>query len=479
MQPSSFRCFIYTDATLSTLILIAYSFGNMQKKQHILIVSYYFYPYADIGAKRMSELAKYLRNKGHKVTVITADRREGNIHSALMADLNDINIIKTWDPPSLIDSLWKKIKGFRTKKTHSKQSNSTLNEVKSTQTNSQNETVFFLKRYLFSFQALFDAKKTWVFVSILKALTLSFRQPFDVIITSSPPTVSHAVGLLVQFFYKTRWFMDLRDPLSQPDITLNKTKTRLRTCLETIFEGLLIKRSDKIICASPGIEKNLSNNTHASKKMLTLLNGFDGELAAKASPSENAGLRLLYAGQLYVNRNPFPLIDALKNLISRGDIDAKKIMLDFYGSCDKWNGIYLNDYLALHNMTSVVRVHGHLASNELESEINNADILINFAQGQKNQIPAKSYESMQKGKYSLVFTEPDSDTATLIQATNSGLILDETNPSQIENAIKNLYHKKTQGEEMFTFDRNAVKNFSREQQNNKFCALIEEDTIRG
>jgi hypothetical protein len=133
----------------------------------------------------------------------------------------------------------------------------------------------------------------------------------------------------------------------------------------------------------------------------------------------------------------------------------------------------------LHNMTSVVQVHGHLASNELESEINNADILINFAQGQKNQIPAKSYEAMQKGKYSLVFTEPDSDTATLIQATNSGLILDETNPSQIENAIKNLYHKKIQGEEMFTFDRNAVKNFSREQQNNKFCALIEEDTIRG
>src|SRR3990167_4427515 len=195
MQPSSFRCFIYTDATLLTLILIAYSFGNMQKKQHILIVSYYFYPYADIGAKRMSELAKFLRNKGHKVTVITADRREGNIHSALMADLNGINIIKTWDPPSLLDSLWKKIKGFRTKKTHSRQSNSTLNEVNSTQTNSQNETVFFLKRYLFSFQALFDAKKTWVFVSILKALTLSFRQPFDVVISTSPPTVSHAVGL--------------------------------------------------------------------------------------------------------------------------------------------------------------------------------------------------------------------------------------------------------------------------------------------
>lgn len=446
----------------------------MQKKQRILLVSYFFYPYADVGAKRVSELARFLKNKGHDVTVITSNRQEGHINLRFVEAIKDLHVIKTWDPPSLVDSVWKKLKHLvKRKKSLAASTDKFVARSEQQNHDQKNEKIFFLKRYFFSYQALFGGKKLWGLSSTLKAVSCSFDQKFDVVISSSPYTIAHAAAWVLKFFYKIPWLVDLRDPLSQPETIQYKSVSVLRTLLENSFERAVIKCSDKIICASPGIERQLASNKDAKDKLCTMLNGYDGDLPEAPVRTEETGLKLLYSGQLYFNRNPFPLLYAIKNLIQRGDIDANHIALIFYGQCEKWQGINLRDVIHKAGLEGVVFINGHISSNELAVEIKKTDVLINFAQGQKNQIPAKSYEYMQSGKYSLVFTEPDSDTAMLVQASETGIIVNESNLPEIESAVKYLYDKKMRNEDLFVFSPHKIKQFARQHQNKRYYDLIE------
>lgn len=446
----------------------------MKAKQRILIISYFFYPYADVGAKRVSELALFLRKQGHDVTVITSNRKEGHIHPQFVDEIKEIDVLKTWDPPSAIDLAWKKIKSFIKRKKHRTilMDNSAA-EFGQPVSNRKNEKIFFLKRYFFSYHALFGNKKLWGLSSTLRALTCSFDQPFDVVISSSPYTIAHAGALALKLVHKTPWLMDLRDPFSQAEIIDSKSQSALRTLLESRFEQALIKYCDKIVCASPGIARQLALNDKAKTKLHTILNGYDGFLPeAPAQRTKGAVLKLLYAGQLYLNRNPFPLIDAIKNLIQRREVDDNKITLNFYGQCEEWQGINLIDVIKKDNLEKVIFINGQISSDELKSEIEKSDVLINFAQGQKNQIPAKSFEYMQSGRYSFVFTEPDSDTAMLIESSETGLILDESYLPGIENAVKSLYEKKMNNEDLFVFSPDKIKQFARDIQNKRYYDLI-------
>lgn len=447
----------------------------MKEKQRVLIISYFFYPYADVGAKRVSELALFLRKKGCNVTVITSNRKEGHIHPQLVDEIKELNVIKTWDPPSAVDLAWKKIKSLIKRKKHRMTFTDHLAaEFGLHVPNRNNEKIFFLKRYFFSYHALFGNKKLWGLSSTLRALRCNFDKPFDVVISSSPYTIAHAGALALNFINKTPWLIDLRDPFSQIEMIDPRSESALRTFLESRFEQVLIKRCDKIVCASPGIARQLAFNDIAKNKLCTILNGYDGILPETLERTKGTVLRMLYAGQLYFNRNPFPLIYAIKNLIQRKEIDDQKITLDFYGQCEEWQGINLIEIIKKENLEKVVFINGHIPSDKLKDEIGKSDVLINFAQGQKNQIPAKSFEYMQSGKYSLVFTESDSDTAILIRESETGIIVDETDLLEIENAIKGAYEKKMKNENIFVFSPYKIKPFAREHQNKRYYKLMVE-----
>ena len=454
----------------------------MQKNRSVLIVSYYFYPFLDVGAKRPSELAIFLAGKGYNVTVI-ASRRDELCHKdvTLLEHLDNVRVIYVFDPPRILNKLWALVSRFVKRNEASSMSSvattqpgqNRIDEPLSLAQNLTSRVRQSVKRYLLSLQAVFDAKKTWLVLVLFAVAMERVRKKSDVVITSSPINVAHMAGLFAKAINHSYWIMDVRDPLDQPEATLDITKSGLRETLESMNEKIASFNADKIICASLGIE-NLTKVAYPTlSNIITIYNGYDGDFKRfEQRADQSQCFTMVYAGQLYLHRNPFPLIDAIDMLYRKGNIEVGKFEMLFFGDCESWNGRSLRDYIVDKGLGELVKLKGYVDKSRLSEELNNASILVNFAQNQPAQLPAKTFEYLATGKMSLVFTEGDSDTARIIQETKSGYIVN-SDALETEKTLMDLYVAHTSERSTYNSRFDLAQKYSRSQQNSQYLGVIE------
>jgi hypothetical protein len=87
----------------------------------------------------------------------------------------------------------------------------------------------------------------------------------------------------------------------------------------------------------------------------------------------------------------------------------------FAGDCQQYGGVSLTAWLANRRCANVVQLHTRLNSEELGRLYHRATLLLNFAEGQPMQIPAKTFELLSLGREILAFCEPTSDTACVLR----------------------------------------------------------------
>ena len=163
-----------------------------------------------------------------------------------------------------------------------------------------------------------------------------------------------------------------------------------------------------------------------------------------------------------MNRDPFPFLKAIKNILKQAPELKGTISVNFYGDCDSYNGIYLNEWIKNERLTSSVKIHGNILPGELDAIYMQADILLVFAQGQAKQIPAKIFEYMPYRASIIAVTEPDSDTAKLLENINSCKVT-QSNIYEISELILEIYEDKKQGR--LVSQIGEIELYSRKKQN--------------
>jgi hypothetical protein len=171
-----------------------------------------------------------------------------------------------------------------------------------------------------------------------------------------------------------------------------------------------------------------------------VMNGFDGPLRP---PIHGTGHRLdiLYAGTLYIGRDPFPFLTALEALLEDDAVDPARIAVHFVGHCEEFRGRSLRDWLRGRRSAAVVEILSAVSDVELAPMIDRATVLLNLAQDQLHQIPAKTFEHLASGREVLAICEAQSDTGRLLGSIAGANCVEPRDLDRLLQVLRDLYRR--------------------------------------
>lgn len=445
--------------------------------KRILIVSYHFYPDAAVGARRMSELARHLCRDGWQVVVITAKLKhdaEAKVDPALALDLPGLHRIEIPQPPKVLPVLLRWIKHLRNKKGGPKPSPAPQVDADGIQV--QETRLQRLKRLFHSLEQLVDQRKLWAAMAAVRASALAARQPFDAVISSGPPMSAHLAVLLARPLLRSHWIIDLRDPWCDQNHGYSELHSSVSHRINRVLERRALTAADAISVTSPGYAA-LLRNTYLGKRadIHLVLNGFDFDLESSLPPQGR--LELLYAGTLYYNRNPIPLLNAISRFVTRPEVDRRLVRFRMFGSVSAWRGIELADWLAERDLEDCVSVYPRVPAAEVRQLMREANVLVNFAQGQPMQIPGKMFECLAACRDMLLIAEPESDSAWLARQAGCGQVVAPDDEYAMEAVLADFYNKYVAASQSTSFNTTELLPYRRECQNERFVQLLNQGVL--
>lgn len=181
---------------------------------NILIVCNHFYPHNRIAAFRLNAFARYFREAGHSVTVIT----EGDRDETAMWNGCEVHYVK--DPvitSSKQDSLLQRRKKWAFRRILS----------------------------ALQFRLFLDYKRIWQFKACKKARKLAKSRRFDVVLSSYGHLSSHRIAYRLHRKMPFYWIADMRDEMSKWPWLLPINSRRL-----LFYERRILKDADLILSVS-------------------------------------------------------------------------------------------------------------------------------------------------------------------------------------------------------------------------------------
>lgn len=443
-------------------------------KKSALILSYHFFPAATIGGKRPTELARRLRDEGFQVTAVVS--RSKAIGTSTKDDYCDgIRVVYLPQIPSVEDSLFKLFGKLR-KPANQARSDSAGGASRGTTAQpaaGKTETIGKrIQRHFHAIKLTLGIGKAWGLMAFFRILWMRIGGRFDVVISSGPPMIAPITAALVTKFFSGKYVIDLRDPWEADPGKFAVYRSRFRQRLESAVREKCLRAADLIVCASPGIRRTVvASLPELSDKTRVILNGYDTPDVVPDNAPEGM-LRIIFAGTIYFNRNPLPLFEALQELVNNPATNRSLVRLDLYGDCRSFGDIDLGNWLAAHHLQDCVKLNPPVSFEEIQRQIASSNVLLNFAQGQANQIPAKTYEYLIAGKQTLTITETDSDTAAIIRESGCGLIVAPDDHAGLRMIMQDLYDFFVHDSKRFEPVSTNHERFSRAFQNDRYVEAL-------
>ncbi|HEY2844459.1 MAG TPA: glycosyltransferase, partial [Bryobacteraceae bacterium] len=158
------------------------------------------------------------------------------------------------------------------------------------------------------------------------------KQRHAIVLTTSPPIVSHFAALRLKRRLGVRWVADFRDPLLG-----NPARSRKWAKIyDSLVQRRFMRNCDAAIAVSDVVFDDWRRRyPQWAAKFHLIWNGFDPEGLVSAAPVPPRSYRVLtHAGTLYTSRFPFWLVESLERLFQRGVVDPSSIKIRLIGHVD-------------------------------------------------------------------------------------------------------------------------------------------------
>jgi hypothetical protein len=317
-----------------------------------------------------------------------------------------------------------------------------------------------------------DEYKMWSWRAAWAAHAACGRLNAQALIASGPPMTNLLAGLWVARLRRIPFIADFRDPWYAGFEDLPQPSAFERE-LRSSMERLLLNRSTAVTVTTDSLAQRLmATYPAATGRVHVVRNGFDGE-PRRLPTSTGHYLRFLFAGEIYVNRDPFPFLEALERLLALDDTDGSRVSVTFVGHCEAYRGVRLADWLRGKRCEGLVRVLPPVTRQTVEAMQAQSSVLLNFAQASILTVPAKTYEHMASGREILVLSEAHSSTARLVGGIVGVTCVDPTDTVSMDRAVADLYHRHVIIGELTSPPVAAVRGFAREVQSGAFTELVQ------
>jgi glycosyltransferase involved in cell wall biosynthesis len=394
----------------------------------VLLITYHFPPSAASGAFRMLGLARHLPRFGWRSVVVAPPR--------LPLEPVDLKLAEQLPEDTVVCS------------------------------------VPYPEGRLARLQRRFAAQAIWL-PPALKACTRAVeRYRPEAVLTSGPPHWAHLLGWALKRRHGLPWLADFRDPW----ITNNESLAGrpLRHRWQAFWERRVFRRADTIIANAPRAGEALQSAfPEYARKIHIVTNGFDADsFPQNSAPPSSTPVRIVHAGELYLGRDPRPLLDALAKLDwSPG---AAGWCLCFLGRRDD-GGYDLVSEIRKRALEGHVELSGQVSYEQSLRDMAHASILLLLdTPGRRNGVPAKLYEYLGAGRPILALAESDSDTAWVLR--ESGMphrIAPPGDRAKIAEALVGLIQG-IRGQNSPGPDHERLAQFTREHMAERFAELLNE-----
>jgi hypothetical protein len=315
-----------------------------------------------------------------------------------------------------------------------------------------------------------DEHKRWSLRASIAALRAARGREVRFVLGSGPPFSTVYAAALVARRLKVPFVADFRDPLVGGGTGI---PSALSGRLQSAMERRILTQAQAVCVASPGIAADLrARHPAEADKIRVILNGFDGAPAPRIRDTGHR-LDILFAGSLYGNRDPFPFLDAVESMLCGPAVDASRIRIRFIGDCAAFRGVRLASWTAGRRIARVLELLPQLPPAELAHYVEQATVVLNFAQHQPRQIPAKTFEHLASGREVLAICETDSDTGRLLAGIPGTLCIDPAAPAAMAGVLRDLYHRHAVLGLASAPSLENVLPYSRNIQNEKFRGVLD------
>lgn len=280
----------------------------------------------------------------------------------------------------------------------------------------------------------------WAAAAASVGAALARERRYLACVTSGPPHMVHEAGRRLRRGSGLPHVMDMRDPWSQVERLVEHVGSPLWYLFARRYERRAVASASLVVMnTEPAAAAMRYAYPEAANRIMAVLNGYD-DTAVPVVPRGRTFV-IAYAGSVYLDRDPRPLIQATARVIRNRGLKPDDIRIEFLGELE---GRSLEDIAAAEGIASFVRQHGPVprrAAMEFQAA---ASMLVCLYQDSRLAIPAKVYEYMLFDASMLVFADRDSATADLLARTEAHVVAPD-DIAGIEAAIERRYAEHVAG----------------------------------
>jgi hypothetical protein len=397
------------------------------------LISYHFEPSNEIGGRRPTALAHFLVREGIRVVVVSAFVADTD--KAGNSDIPGIVPIRVDRPRKWLINA---IVAYK-KRPAPKPDRPTVTGAASPVASDDHSGGILptLRQAFFRLVYVIDEHKRWAWRASNAAIRAGRTYGASLVLSSAPPTSVLLAGARAARRLRVPYVADLRDPWIEAIGSDHPVSLRLQEYLER----QIATQAAAITSTSSGVAALMvKRHPWLGRKMHVVRNGFDSKLSVAERRTGNR-LSILFAGELYVGRDPFPFLSAIESLLARPDTDGSRIAVTFMGRASNYGGQSLEAWMKGKRCASIVNIQPQLPQHAVAQAVAEATVLLNLSQEQRLSIPAKTFEHLTAGREMLLLCEDDCETAQLVAGVSGVIQLDPRDSSKLEAALLDLYQR--------------------------------------
>ncbi len=270
------------------------------------------------------------------------------------------------------------------------------------------------------------------------------------VVSCGPPHVAHEVAQRVARSAGLPLIADLRDPWA----ILEPSNARF---VHPLWVWWARRRERRLVAEASLIAMNTDRAAEAmrarypeaSSRVVAIRNGCDEERVPTGSA--DGCFRVVYAGTVYLDRNPVALFDALADLVAREGLGPEDLRLVFVGTSD---AEALRDWADRAGLAAHLDVEPPRPRAELFELLATATVLVSLPQSLHMAIPSKIYEYMAFEAWLLALARAESATAELL-ADSAARVVDPEDGDGLRACLDDLYARHRRGERPPVLARDA------------------------